>query len=178
MAKIGRNHPCPCGSGRKHKHCCLVMRRVAGEKSETDQAGQMKISLVTEIEKVQQAALEGKEHFHELGVFLFFSNSAGDAWMLEVTQSDGVQLAEAGRALQVPIDENPDTIEVDWSHVYAIRDRRFYLTDYADDSEQLMADAPTQQIHAAIRRIRKNCSPQLLKQVHVEQERTGGGACH
>ena len=22
MAKIGRNHPCPCGSGRKYKHCC------------------------------------------------------------------------------------------------------------------------------------------------------------
>ena len=22
MAKIGRNQPCPCGSGRKHKHCC------------------------------------------------------------------------------------------------------------------------------------------------------------
>jgi hypothetical protein len=22
-AKIGRNDPCPCGSGRKHKHCCL-----------------------------------------------------------------------------------------------------------------------------------------------------------
>lgn len=21
--KIGRNDPCPCGSGRKHKHCCL-----------------------------------------------------------------------------------------------------------------------------------------------------------
>src|SRR5512139_2156190 len=21
-AKIGRNDPCPCGSGRKHKHCC------------------------------------------------------------------------------------------------------------------------------------------------------------
>lgn len=20
---IGRNDPCPCGSGRKHKHCCL-----------------------------------------------------------------------------------------------------------------------------------------------------------
>jgi len=23
MAKIGRNDPCPCGSGKKHKHCCL-----------------------------------------------------------------------------------------------------------------------------------------------------------
>jgi uncharacterized protein len=21
-AKIGRNDPCPCGSGRKYKHCC------------------------------------------------------------------------------------------------------------------------------------------------------------
>ena len=22
-AKVGRNDPCPCGSGRKYKHCCL-----------------------------------------------------------------------------------------------------------------------------------------------------------
>lgn len=22
MAKIGRNTPCPCGSGKKYKHCC------------------------------------------------------------------------------------------------------------------------------------------------------------
>jgi hypothetical protein len=20
--KVGRNDPCPCGSGKKHKHCC------------------------------------------------------------------------------------------------------------------------------------------------------------
>ena len=24
MANIGRNDPCPCGSGRKYKHCCLT----------------------------------------------------------------------------------------------------------------------------------------------------------
>jgi hypothetical protein len=24
MAKIGRNDPCPCGSGKKHKRCCSV----------------------------------------------------------------------------------------------------------------------------------------------------------
>jgi uncharacterized protein len=23
----GRNEPCPCGSGRKYKHCCLLTRR-------------------------------------------------------------------------------------------------------------------------------------------------------
>lgn len=22
-AKVGRNEPCPCGSGKKHKKCCL-----------------------------------------------------------------------------------------------------------------------------------------------------------
>jgi len=22
-SRVGRNEPCPCGSGRKHKHCCL-----------------------------------------------------------------------------------------------------------------------------------------------------------
>src|SRR5947208_7720307 len=26
MAKIGRNEPCPCGSGRKAKRCCGVPR--------------------------------------------------------------------------------------------------------------------------------------------------------
>ena len=29
MAKIGRNDPCPCGSGKKHKRCCLPARRTA-----------------------------------------------------------------------------------------------------------------------------------------------------
>jgi hypothetical protein len=24
MSKVGRNEPCPCGSGRKHKHSCLA----------------------------------------------------------------------------------------------------------------------------------------------------------
>jgi uncharacterized protein YecA (UPF0149 family) len=23
LKKVGRNDPCPCGSGRKYKHCCL-----------------------------------------------------------------------------------------------------------------------------------------------------------
>jgi len=30
MAKIGRNDPCPCGSGRKYKHCCLKLERHGG----------------------------------------------------------------------------------------------------------------------------------------------------
>jgi hypothetical protein len=25
--KIGRNQPCPCGSGLKYKYCCLIKQR-------------------------------------------------------------------------------------------------------------------------------------------------------
>ncbi len=27
MTKIGRNDTCPCGSGKKYKHCCLAQDR-------------------------------------------------------------------------------------------------------------------------------------------------------
>jgi Flp pilus assembly protein TadD len=30
MSKVGRNDPCPCGSGKKHKHCCLGRPSSAG----------------------------------------------------------------------------------------------------------------------------------------------------
>ena len=29
MAKIGRNDPCPCNSGKKYKKCCLVSDEAA-----------------------------------------------------------------------------------------------------------------------------------------------------
>ncbi len=29
MAKIGRNNPCPCGSGKKYKQCCLAQDEAA-----------------------------------------------------------------------------------------------------------------------------------------------------
>lgn len=29
MAKIGRNTPCPCGSGKKYKKCCLSLKKTA-----------------------------------------------------------------------------------------------------------------------------------------------------
>jgi len=29
MAKIGRNDPCPCGSGKKYKKCCGAQNAVA-----------------------------------------------------------------------------------------------------------------------------------------------------
>lgn len=31
MVQIGRNDPCPCGSGKKHKRCCLPRQEAAQE---------------------------------------------------------------------------------------------------------------------------------------------------
>lgn len=31
--RIGRNEPCPCGSGKKHKKCCLNSEAIAGEEN-------------------------------------------------------------------------------------------------------------------------------------------------
>ena len=35
--KIGRNEPCPCGSGKKYKHCCLKKHEVAREAQNPEQ---------------------------------------------------------------------------------------------------------------------------------------------
>ena len=34
MAKIGRNAPCPCGSGKKYKRCCLPLHSASGREQE------------------------------------------------------------------------------------------------------------------------------------------------
>ena len=38
--KTGRNDPCPCGSGKKYKHCCLSPASVANDEFKTLLAGQ------------------------------------------------------------------------------------------------------------------------------------------
>ena len=173
MTKIGRNQPCPCGSGKKYKHCCLPQEQAGGIASPM---AQMKISLMAEIGKIQRAATDKKERLRELGVFIFFSMKNGDAWVLEVSDSDAVQVAEGGQALEPPVDENPETIEINWSHTFALKGRKLFLTDYADKMETELAGAPTQQISAALRRIMKRYSPEMLSQVHVRTDEAADAA--
>jgi predicted Zn-dependent protease len=37
MAKVGRNQPCPCGSGKKYKHCCLATDKAAAAAAREEQ---------------------------------------------------------------------------------------------------------------------------------------------
>lgn len=131
---------------------------------------QVKISLLGEIKKIQATAVNKKKELRELGVFIFFSDENGDAWVLEVTDSDAVQVARGGEPLTIELDENPDTIEINWSHTYTLRDKRFFLTAYADKQETELEEAPTRQINAAIKRMYKRYSPEILSRVHLNAD--------
>ena len=47
MTKIGRNAPCPCGSGRKYKHCCWARERAAPPIANVDDSSTTAPALVT-----------------------------------------------------------------------------------------------------------------------------------
>jgi tetratricopeptide (TPR) repeat protein len=58
-AKVGRNDACPCGSGRKFKHCCQAKEAHAGSPAGTVQEGSQ-----TDLRRRLRALfLAGKQHF-------------------------------------------------------------------------------------------------------------------
>jgi hypothetical protein len=127
-----------------------------------------KVTLMGGVEAIQIFAEQRKAATKEIGVFFFYATVAGDAWLLEMTDCDCVQVAKGGERLEAPIDENPETIEVNWSHQFKIVNKQLELTAYADRTVTVMVDAPAQAIHAMLRRIRKKFSPEQLRKVHVE----------
>jgi hypothetical protein len=165
MAKIGRNEQCPCRSGKKFKHCCALKdRRVRPPLSP---AQTLKITLMSAVKKIQQDAMSGKTGFRELGVFFFFSTPKGDAWLMEMTECDCVQVAKDGQPLEAPINENSETIEINWSHTFVIRNEHTEITAYADKTVQQLEDSPGRELDAAMTRIYKKFSEEQLKKVHL-----------
>ena len=172
MAKVGRNEACPCGSGRKFKRCCLgKQQEQAANLTEVQKA---QISLQNGINKIQEAALKGVQKVHELGVFVFFSTTEGDAWLLEITEMDGLQVAAGKEALTVDLEENPETIEINWTHRFIIENKQFVTTAYKDKKVEKIDNYPIHPILAAIKRIKKKFSPEQLESVHVGQEPANG----
>ena len=165
MAKIGRNERCPCGSGKKYKHCCA--HNPQAEKRPSTAEEQLKISLMKAVEKSVQAASQKKLMIQELGVFVLLSTIQGNCWLFEVTQSDCVKLASDGEPLPIPIDENPETIEIEWSHTYRVKDKQMVLSAYTDKKESVLDDCPVKEVSASIKRIRKRIPPEMLSEIHI-----------
>ena len=149
MAKIGRNDPCPCGSGRKFKRCCLGKQQAAS--ANLTEVQQAQISLQNAISTIQKAATQGVQKVHELGVFVLFSTTGGDAWLLEVSQADGLQVAADKEILTVDFEENPETIEINWTHTFAIKDKQFVITAYKDKSVSVILVCSDNKLHTRIR---------------------------
>lgn len=166
MAKIGRNDQCPCGSGKKYKKCCLPNKQA----NLTAQLQPQKISVTEEVAKLQTAAETLQETMKVIGVFIFFSTKEGDAWLLELTDMDAVQVAKAGQKIEVEINESAETIEVNWSHQFTVKDKVFTTTAYADKAVATHANYPTASIAATIKKLQSRFSSELLEQIHVDAE--------
>ncbi len=165
MAKIGRNEKCPCRSGKKFKHCCALKEQKARPQLSPEQA--LKVTLMNSVQEIQQDAVRQKVMFRELGVFFFFSTAKGDAWVMEMTDCDCIQVARGGEALEAPIDENSETIEINWSHTFVISNKQVEITAYADKKVEVLENAPARELNAAINRIRKKFSKEELEKVHL-----------
>jgi hypothetical protein len=174
MSKIGRNEACPCGSGRKFKRCCLGKQQE--QTANLTEVQKAQISLQNGINAIQEAASKGIQKVHELGVFVFFSTTGGDAWLLEVTEMDGLQVAAGKEILTVDLEENPETIEINWTHMFEIKNKQFVTTAYKDKKVEKTDNYPTHPILAAIKRIKKKYSPEQLESVHIDNEPTTGEA--
>ena len=168
--KIGRNDACPCGSGRKYKRCCVGKSgRPTGVVHQPSSKQQNRTTLGEVISFIQQRAGEKKEMVQQIGVFLLYADNNGDAWVLEVTDSDCIQIAAQGVPLDVPLEEDEQTIVIDWSHQFSFKDKKLQIISYEDKKTEILADAPSQQLFALRRKILKKISPELLDQVHLEK---------
>ena len=163
MAKIGRNDLCFCGSGKKFKKCCLGTRTVTPARPATP-------SVRVEVEKIQASASAKKSAVLALGVFVLFSTTNGDAWLLEVTDMDAIQVAQGGDKIAVQIEENPETIEINWTHKFDVKNKKFVLTSYKDKSEEVREDYPVHTILSTVKKIRSRIPPELISTIHLDTE--------
>lgn len=169
MGKIGRNDRCPCGSGRKYKHCCAG-RDEAARQAQFAANQSAQVTLGGEVAKMQEQARMKIAAIREVGVFFLFATAAGDAWLLELTDCDAIQIAAAGQPIDPQIEENPKTIAVNWTYRFVVQDKTLTLTAYADKAILALPDAPSQAISAALRRLRRHFSKEQLSQVHLSED--------
>ena len=167
MAKIGRNDPCPCGSGLKYKRCCLGKKQ-DGAIPTPDK----KITVSGEAEIIRQAAVNHQDTLKIIGVFIFFSTAAGDAWILELTEQDAAMVARNGKAIDVEISEQAETISINWSHRFKIKHKKFTTVAYKDKSTETFENYPAATISATLKKIQRRFSSELLESIHVKDEDT------
>jgi len=169
MTKIGRNEPCPCGSGNKYKKCCLNKETEATAAVASAEQPRPALSLKAEVAKAQQAAMEKRYGLHTLGVFIFFTTETGDGWVLEISEMDALQIAKGGQKIEVEIEESEETIEVNWSHKFSVKNNVFQVTDYKTKETTVFDAYPGNRLAKAVKQCRSRFPQEMLEQVHVQE---------
>ncbi len=123
MAKIGRNEPCPCGSGKKYKQCCLARDEAAERQRPPERStlqGHPQLSYVrlqelnrasdAVVQMVDAGKLDEAEHaaVDLIGRFPHLHDGYHRLGMVHQARGDHLKAAECYRKAVAIIREHPD----------------------------------------------------------------------
>lgn len=167
MAKVGRNDPCPCGSGRKHKRCCLQVKAQPAARSVD---GDRPLFVNQEIARLLENAAFRARSFRLIGALVFFATDRGDAWLLELTEQDALPVARAGTPLDITVAETEETLEIGWTHSFAVKGSLLITTSYLDGAVSSHEGCPVREIRDAVEQLRRQLSPRELESIRIRGE--------
>ena len=119
-SKIGRNDPCPCGSGKKYKKCCMAA-------DVTEIRTLQPANIPQEVRHIIDCAYYRDARLVRLGSLLLFSTETGDAWLLDVEDNHALCLLRDSEAQLYVIDETTDNYIIAWDASYQIRGDAFVV---------------------------------------------------
>ena len=136
MSKTGRNERCPCGSGKKYKHCCLAKDEQAGRVVATEAnvpAGMVRLpnlpdDIADELTDASNAVVdmihaghlnEAEQAAHELlERFPTVHDGYDRLGMVYEARGDNRRAAEYYRKVIAIIRENPDDYDPDFENTF------------------------------------------------------------
>lgn len=149
--KVGRNEPCPCGSGKKYKRCCLDAAGPRGEPARSSvhdfEEGLIRRMMPFGFERF------GRDVFEDAAdLFDFSGPSLGIPWMLYIHDFEGATLAEHF-AEQAPLTKREraylETQRASWLSVWEVKDfvvgRSITLVDLLTGEERTVHEVSASQ---------------------------------
>ncbi|NIR50551.1 hypothetical protein GWO43_13880 [candidate division KSB1 bacterium] len=118
--QIGRNDPCPCGSGKKYKKCCMAT-------GVPEIRTQQEINIQKEVKNITNCALHSEARLVRLDSLLFFSTETGDAWLLDTDDNLALCLMRDSEEQPYVINETATNYSIVWEASYQIKGNAFIV---------------------------------------------------
>ncbi|MEA3415529.1 MAG: SEC-C metal-binding domain-containing protein [Thermodesulfobacteriota bacterium] len=125
LKKIGRNEPCPCGSGKKYKHCCLEKHETAGKVKDTQQAENLRSK-----EKEQEQLIKQIEKAFGLLSSRKYAEAIQFALNLISNYPDEDRLHDIIATSHLYAGECEEAIEICWRRLEVARSEKAYFIEH------------------------------------------------